>query len=275
MLVRIVCVGDVVGRPGREALQYWLPKLAAEQNIHCFVVNAENTASGSGLNPQLYDKLMRYGTHLITMGDHIYRRKEIYPVLERSERIVRPANFPPESIGKEIGIYRPDQGAPVAVLSLLGRLYMKTLADCPFHAAKRVLERIPADIKLIIVDMHGEATSEKIAMGWYLDGQVTAVVGTHTHVATADERILPKGTAYITDLGMSGPYESILGRDVQKVLRAMTTSIPTEFDVAERDVRLSGVMITAESETGQAVMIERLNLPVPESVLRTMGDHGG
>lgn len=272
MLVRIMCIGDVVGRPGREALAYWLPKLAAEQAVHCFIVNAENTASGSGLNPQLYDKIMRYGAHLITMGDHIYRRKEIYPVLERSDRIVRPANFPPEAIGKELGIYRPPQGPPVAVMSLLGRLYMKTNADCPFHAAKRVLERLPADIKLVVVDMHAEATSEKIGMGWYLDGQVTAVVGTHTHVATADERILPKGTAYISDLGMTGPYESILGRDVQKVLRAMTTSIPTEFDVAQNDVRLSGVLITAESQTGQALSIERMNLPVPASALKAAGE---
>ncbi len=271
MLVRIVCVGDVVGRPGREALAYWLPKLAAERDIHCFIVNAENAASGSGLNPQLYDKIMRYGANLITMGDHIYRRREILPVLERSDQIVRPANFPPESIGKEFGIYRPASGPAVAVLSLLGRLYMKTSSDCPFHAAKRVIERIPSDVKLVVADVHAEATSEKIAMGWYLDGQVTAVVGTHTHVATADERVLPKGTAYVTDLGMTGPYESVLGRNVQKVLRAMTTSVPTEFDVAENDVRLSGVMITAESETGRALSIERLNLSVPADAMRTTG----
>jgi metallophosphoesterase (TIGR00282 family) len=268
MLVKIICIGDVVGRPGREALAYWLPKLAAEQNVHCFIVNAENTASGSGLNPQLYDKIMRYGAHLITMGDHIYRRKEILPVLERSERICRPANLPAESIGKEVAIYRPDGGAPaVAVISVLGRLYMKTMADCPFHAVRRVLDRLPADIKLIVIDVHGEATSEKMAMGWYLDGQVTAVVGTHTHVATADERVLPRSTAYITDLGMTGPYESILGRDVQRVLKAMTTGVPTEFDVAENDVKLCGVTITAESETGRAVSIERLCLPVPTSAL--------
>jgi metallophosphoesterase (TIGR00282 family) len=272
MLVKIVCIGDVVGRPGREALAYWLPKMAAEQSVHCFLVNAENTASGSGLNPQLYDKIMRYGAHLITMGDHIYRRKEILPVLERSERICRPANLPPESIGREMAIYRPPQGGPgVAVVSLLGRLYMKTMADCPFHAVRRVLDRIPPDIRLVIVDMHAEATSEKIAMGWYLDGQVTAVVGTHTHVATADERILPKGTAYITDLGMTGPYESILGRDVQRVLSVMTTAIPTEFEVAENDVKLCGATITADSETGSAVTIERMCLPVPAAALRSAG----
>lgn len=272
MLVKIVCIGDVVGRPGREALAYWLPKLAAEQHVHCFVVNAENMASGSGLNPQLYDKTMRYGAHLITMGDHIYRRKEILPVLERSERICKPANLPPESIGKDVAIYRPaDGGPPVAAISLLGRLYMKTMADCPFHAVRRVLDRLPPEIKLIVVDIHAEASSEKIAMGWYLDGQVTAVVGTHTHVATADERVLPRSTAYISDLGMTGPYESILGRDVQRVLKAMTTGVPTEFDVAENDVKLCGVMITAESETGRAVSIERLCLPVPTSALHSAG----
>jgi metallophosphoesterase (TIGR00282 family) len=272
MLLKIVCIGDVVGRPGRGALAYWLPKMAAEQNVHCFLVNAENTASGSGLNPQLYDKIMRYGAHLITMGDHIYRRKEILPVLERSERICRPANLPPESVGREVAIYRPPEGGPgVAVISLLGRLYMKTMADCPFHAVKRVLNKVPPDIRLVIVDMHAEATSEKIAMGWYLDGQVTAVIGTHTHVATADERVLPKGTAYITDLGMTGPYESILGRDVQRVLSVMTTAIPTEFEVAENDVKLCGVTITADSETGKAVMIERVCLPVPAEALRSAG----
>jgi 2',3'-cyclic-nucleotide 2'-phosphodiesterase len=272
MLLKIVCIGDVVGRPGREALAYWIPKLTAEQGIHCFMVNAENTASGSGLNPQLYDKIMRYGANLITMGDHIYRRREILPVLERSEQICRPANLPAESIGRDVAIYRPGNGGPaVAVISLLGRLYMKTMADCPFHAVRRVLDRLAPDVKLILVDMHAEATSEKMAMGWYLDGQVTAVVGTHTHVATADERVLPHRTAYISDLGMTGPYESILGRDVQRVLRAMTTGMPTEFDVAENDVKLCGVTITAESETGRAVSIERLCLPVPASALHPGG----
>ncbi len=266
MLVKIACVGDVVGRPGREALAHWLPKLPAEHNVHYIIVNAENTASGSGLNPQLYDKIIRYGAHLITMGDHVYRRRELLPVLERSEQICRPANLPPEAIGREYAIYRPPAGGPpIAVISLLGRLYMKTMGECPFHAARRVIEHLPPDVRLVLVDMHAEATSEKVAMGWYLDGRVTGVFGTHTHIATADERILPKGTAYITDLGMTGPYESILGRDVQRVLRAMTTTVPTEFDVATGDVKLCGAIITADTETGLAVSIERLCLPVPDT----------
>jgi len=263
MLVRILCIGDVVGKPGREALVYGLDKLRREREIHCVIVNTENAAGGSGLTASLYEKILRGGVHLITMGDHIYKRRDLLPVLEQSKQIVRPANLPAEAIGHELAVWRPEDGPPVAVVSLLGRLYMKPIADCPFHAADRVLASVPADVKLIVVDMHAEATSEKMALGWYLDGRVTAVVGTHTHVPTADERVLPGGTAYITDLGMTGPYHSVLGRDVQRVLKAMTTSVPTPFDVARQDAKLAGVIITAESQTGKALSIERVLLPVP------------
>ena len=265
-MVKILCIGDVVGRPGREALAYWLPKMIAENDLHCVIVNAENAAGGSGLTESLYHKILRCGVHLITMGDHIYKRKDLLPILEQSSQIVRPANLPPEAIGKELAIFRPEKGPPVAVISLLGRLYMKPTVDCPFHAVDRVLAGLSSDVNLVVVDIHAEATSEKIAMGWHLDGRVTAVIGTHTHVPTADERVLPGGTAYITDLGMTGPYESVLGRDVQRVLRAMVSAMPTPFDVAENDTRLSGVIISAEADTGKAVSIERVALPVPETV---------
>jgi len=274
MTVKILCVGDVVGRPGRQALAYWVPRLIVEEMLHCVIVNAENAAGGSGLTAALYEKICNYGVHLITMGDHIYKRRDLLPVLEQATNIVRPANLPPEAIGKEWAVLRPQDGPPVAVVSLLGRLYMKPVADCPFHAVQRVLESIPADVKIIVVDVHAEATSEKVAMGWYLDGRVTAVVGTHTHVPTADARILPKGTAYITDLGMTGPYNSVLGRNVTKVLKAMTTAVPTTFDIAAGDTRLAGLIIEADPHTGRAVNLKQVILPVPQPVESPAGQGG-
>ena len=192
------------------------------------------------------------------MGDHIYRRREIIPLLESSDRIVRPTNFPREAAGKEMAICETANGGRVAVISLIGRVFMNVRADCPFHAVDRLLARVPHDVKHIIVDMHAEATSEKVAMGWYLDGKVSAVVGTHTHVQTGDERILPRKTAYITDLGMTGPYESVLGRLRERVIKSLITGMPYAYDVAENDVRLCGVIVETDSATGRATSIERV-----------------
>jgi metallophosphoesterase (TIGR00282 family) len=258
--IKLLCIGDVVGRPGRQVVSQAVPALTKERGLDCVIANVENSAAGSGLTEVLYEKFLKYGVHLMTMGDHIYRKQEILPVLERSDCIVRPANFPAEAVGREFAIYQTAAGPRVAVISLMGRLFIRMVADCMFHAVDRVLAKLPRDVKIIVVDMHAEATSEKVAMGWHLDGRVSLVFGTHTHVPTADEQILPKGTAYVTDLGMSGPYDSVLGRRKDRVLRAMTTGMPAPFDVATDDPRMYGVLVVVDSETGQAKRIERIRV---------------
>ncbi len=260
MNINLLCVGDVVGKPGRAVLSQAIPKLNKERGVDCVIVNVENAAAGSGLTNVLYDKFLKYGVHLMTLGDHIYRKNEIFPTLEKSERIVRPANYPEGSVGKEVAIFTTGKGARVAVISLMGRLFMKPPCDCPFAAIDRVLERVPQDVKIIVVDMHAEATSEKIAMGWHLNGRVSVVFGTHTHVQTADERVLDGGTAYITDLGMTGPYDGVLGRRKDRILRYLTTGMPSPFDVATDDPRMCGVFVTVDSDTGRASHIERIRV---------------
>ncbi|MBU0716801.1 MAG: TIGR00282 family metallophosphoesterase [Planctomycetes bacterium] len=258
MELTLLCVGDIVGTAGRRVLRDGLASLGRERDIDCVIVNAENAAGGSGLTAAIYEKINQYGAHLITMGDHIYRRREIIPLLETSDRIVRPANLPTGAPGKEYAVYETGAHHRVAVISLLGRMYMKGLANCPFVAADRVLAAIPKDVKIVVVDIHAEATSEKVAMGWHLDGRVSVVFGTHTHVPTADERVLPKGTAYITDVGMTGPYDSVLGRRKDRVLKAMISAVPNPFDVASGDPRMCGVIVTVDSGTGRATSIERV-----------------
>ncbi len=258
--ITLLCIGDVVGRPGRFVVSTAVPRLVKERKIDCVIANVENAAAGSGLTSNLYEKFLRYGVSVMTMGDHVFRKAEILPILEQSDRIVRPANLPEEAVGKQFTIFETDAGPRVAVIQLIGRLFMNTISNCAFHAADAVLERIPRDVKIIVVDMHAEATSEKIAMGWHLDGRVSVVFGTHTHVPTADEQLLQKGTAYITDLGMSGPYDSVLGRRKDRVLKALTTGMPAPFDVATGDPRMCGILVKVDSETGRASHIERVRV---------------
>lgn len=256
--MRLLLVGDIVGRPGKHACSQIIPRLIRDREIDCVIANAENASDGSGLTPAMYRKLRHYGIDVCTMGDHIYRRREIMPLLSSEERIVRPANFASEAAGRELAVVETRNGAPVAVVSLLGRTYMNIRSDCPFHAVDRVLAKIPPDVKVILIDVHAEVTSEKVAMGWYLDGRVSAVFGTHTHVQTADERILPNGTACITDLGMTGPYDSVLGRDKHAVVRALYTGMPHPYHVATDDARLCGAIVEVDSQTGKATSIERV-----------------
>jgi metallophosphoesterase (TIGR00282 family) len=227
------------------------------------VANAENAAAGSGITPQMFSKLRHYGIDVCTMGDHVFKRREAIAVLESTDRMVRPANLPREAVGNELAIVEARDGQPVAVFALLGRMYMNIRSDCPYHAADRILEQIPSAVKTIIVDMHAETTSEKVALGWYLDGRVTAVLGTHTHVQTADEKVLPMGTAFITDVGMTGPHDSVLGRDKHAVVASLVTGMPHPYAVASEDARLCGVMIDVDDQTGRATRIERVNLPDP------------
>jgi metallophosphoesterase (TIGR00282 family) len=257
MLFKTLLLGDIVGRPGRDVVERQLPALMQREGIHFVVANGENSAGGSGITPEAAQKLFACGLDVITTGDHIWKKKEVIQLLEKEPRVLRPANYSPMALGKGWIVVESHNGIPVGVINLLGRVFMQPI-DCPFRAVDEVLKEISKKVKIVIVDMHAEATSEKIAMGWYLDGRVSAVVGTHTHVQTADERILPNGTAYITDLGMTGPYKSVLGRDIDRVLKAIITQMPTRFDVAEKDVRISGVIITLDSSTGKALEIKRL-----------------
>jgi len=259
MKINILCVGDVVGRPGRHILSQRLPEVVKEHNIDCVIVNAENAAGGSGLTTQIYDKLLKYGVHVVTLGDHTYRRKEIIPILESADNIVRPANMSPAAAGNDFALYQTHKGAVVGVVALIGRMFMKP-ADCPYAKIDNMLGRLQREADIIVVDMHAEATSEKVAMGYYLDGKVSCIFGSHTHITTADEKILPKGTAYITDVGMTGAHDSVLGRRVESVIKAFRTQMPCPFEIATGDVRMSAVLVTIDSTTKCAESIERIQI---------------
>jgi hypothetical protein len=264
MEFRALVLGDVVGKPGRRALAVALPKLLAARPIDVVIVNGENAAGGSGISPAIFEELRGMGVDVVTMGDHVYRKKEAVPLLAESDRILRPANLPPEAVGRGCTIVESQSGFPFAVINLLGRTFMKPV-DCPFHAVDRLLAEIGDRAKLIFVDFHAEASSDKIAMGWHLDGRATGVYGTHTHIQTADERVLPKGTAYMSDLGMTAAHDGVLGRRKEKVLSAVITGMPTYFDVSTGDLRVCGALITADSQTGRATAIERIVVPVTEA----------
>ena len=255
--MRLLLIGDIVGKPGRQIVARSVLGLKAEEQVDLVVANAENAAGGSGLTPAIYQELTAAGVDCVTMGDHIYRRREIYSVLERESRIVRPANYPEDAPGRELTVLTTADNTRVAVFSLVGRVFMPPV-DCPFQAAERVLRRIRPDVKVILLDFHAEATSDMQLMGRHLDGRVTAVLGTHTHVTTADEQLLPGGTAFQCDVGMTGPHESILGRRIDRVLETVRTFRPTHFEVARDDVRLHGTLVEADPLTGRAVAIRRI-----------------
>lgn len=259
MKLNILCIGDIVGRPGRRIIAEKLKSLVKELDIDCVIANAENAAGGSGLTPQIYDKLIRYGINLVTLGDHTYRKREIITILETAENITRPANLSELAAGRGVGFYKTSKGPTVAVVSLIGRVYMKP-ADCPYNAIDKILPQLQNKADIIVVDFHAEATSEKLAMGYHLDGRVSLCFGTHTHVVTADERILPKGTAYITDIGMTGAAESVLGRKIENVLKSFRTAMPFPFEVATGDLRMSGILVTIDSTTKKAERIERVKI---------------
>lgn len=241
-----------------------LPGLIARERLDLVIANAENATSGSGLSPEHYRQLIHCGVDAITLGDHIYKRREINAVLKREANIVKPANYPTDAPGRPWTVATSRSGIPVAVVSLLGRVFMRPV-DCPWKAADRVLAELPADVKVVVVDFHAEATSDMQLMGRYLDGRVSAVLGTHTHVPTADEQLLPGGTAFQCDVGMTGPYDSILGRRYDRVLETTLTFNPTHFEVAEGDPRLSGTIVDVDPQTGRAQGIVRLRVDEAES----------
>ncbi|HZL88426.1 MAG TPA: TIGR00282 family metallophosphoesterase [Pirellulaceae bacterium] len=257
--MRILLIGDIVGKPGVKIVTESLAAMRQRERIDLVIANGENSADGSGISPSIHKKLIAAGVDCITLGDHIYRRSEIAPVLASEANILRPANYPAAAPGRGWTVVKASDGTSVAVISLLGRVFMRPV-DCPWSAVDRVLAEIPAEVKVRIVDFHGEATSDKQLMGRYLDGKVTAVLGTHTHVTTADEQILPGGTAFQCDVGMTGPHESILGRRIDRVMETTLTFQPTQFDVATGDVRLCGTVVDADPQSGRATGIRRLKV---------------
>lgn len=260
MALRVLCLGDIVGRPGRQIVHQKLPALVRERQVDLVIANAENIAGGSGITANLFNKIRAYGVDVVTLGDHVYRKADIIPTLQSSERIVRPANLAAGAAGRPFTVVTTNSGVSVAVFCLLGRIFMNLPADDPFHAAERVLGQLPKNVKCSICDMHAEASSEKIAMGHWLDGRCSLIFGTHTHVPTADAKILPGGSGFISDLGMCGPYDSVLGRRKDRVVKFMTTNMPQPFDVATHDVRLCGVYAEIDAETGKTVQIERVEV---------------
>jgi len=261
--VRILLIGDIVGKPGRQIVVQGLSAIREREAVDFVIANAENADGGSGLTASHYRALIDAGADCITLGDHIYRRFEIASVLESETRVVKPANFPEQAPGRPWTVVEARDGTPVCVFSLLGRVFMKPV-DCPFQAANRVLSEVPADVKIRILDFHAEATSDMQVMGRHLDGRVSAVLGTHTHVTTADEQIFPGGTAFQCDVGMTGPHESILGRRIDRVLETTISFRPTHFHVAKGDVRLNGTLVDVDPTNGKAVAIRRLSVAMDE-----------
>lgn len=264
MALKILFIGDVVGSPGRKMVAQLLPRLIPRWDLGLVVCNAENAAGGSGLTISTHEELADAGVDVFTLGDHVYRKDEVFTLFDRSDRLLRPANFPPDSPGAESTLVEARDGTIVGVFTVLGRTYMRPV-DCPFRAADRILERFGASTRVILVDVHAEATSDKQLLGRYLDGRVSAVLGTHTHVATADEQILPGGTAYHTDVGMTGPYDSILGRRIDRVMPTTLTFVPHYFDVATGDPRLCGALVEVDPQSGRALTIKRISIDAEET----------
>lgn len=260
MSINILCIGDVVGKPGRSVLAEHLGNLIKQRQIELVVCNAENAAGGSGITAAIFQKLQRYGVDVVTLGDHVYRKREIIQTLESSDRIVRPANISQQAAGKRWIVVPTKSGQyHVSVCCLLGQMYMGS-NDSPWQAADKIFSEMPESARIRIVDFHAEASSEKIAMGWHLNSRASIVFGTHTHIPTADARVLDGGTAFISDVGMTGPYDSVLGRRKDRVLSYFRTSMPAMFEVATGDPRLCAILAAVNPEDGKAVSIERIEI---------------
>ena len=258
--MKLLFVGDIIGKPGRRALRSLLPRLVDHHRADYVVVNVENSAGGFGVTPDVLREIQELPIDVYTTGNHVWDKKEAMEMLDRMPHLLRPANYPEGNPGKGLYVGETAAGIPVAVINLEGMVFMSNL-DSPFRAADRLLKGLDPKVKVVLVDFHAEATSEKQAMGFYLDGRVSVVLGTHTHVPTADERVLPKGTAFQTDAGMTGPYESVIGMRTDKVLKRFLLQTPSSFEVAKRDVRLAGAVIDVDETTGKARGIERLLVP--------------
>lgn len=256
--MRVLFIGDIVGKPGRIMLEKYLPDLIETEKIDCVIANGENAAAGVGINQKIFQELINFGVDVITMGNHVWDNRDIFQFIEKETKLVRPLNLPPESPGKGWQIITV-QNIKIAVINVLGMIYLGGNIACPFHCVEQVLKEIRAVTPYIFVDFHGEATSEKQAFGWYFDGRVTAVLGTHTHVPTADSRILPRGTGFQCDVGMTGPNDGILGMERDIVLKRFITGLPARFQVAAGDMQLNGVVIDC-NENGRCTQITPIHI---------------
>jgi metallophosphoesterase (TIGR00282 family) len=269
--MRILFIGDIVGRPGRDLVRHGLAGLVEYHSVDFVIANAENAAAGFGITREIGEQLLDYGVDVMTSGNHIWDKKEALEYIGTEPRLLRPANYPAGVPGRGSYVAQTRDGKSVGVINAMGRVFMLNIDD-PFVGIRREIEAIKQRARIIFVDFHAEATSEKIAMGWHLDGLVTAVVGTHTHVQTADERILPKGTAYLTDVGMTGPHDSIIGVEIDAALGRFLTGLPQKFETATGNPRLNAVIVDADEETGRATEIERLSYSAEE--LKELSDVG-
>ncbi|MCK4426936.1 MAG: TIGR00282 family metallophosphoesterase [candidate division Zixibacteria bacterium] len=261
--MNILLIADIVGKPGRWAVSQILPEFKKIHQIDFTIANVENAAGGFGLTKEIAQKIRHYGVDCLTSGNHIWDRKDILPYLNETLRILRPANYPPDVPGRGSAIFDLENDFKIGVMNIQGRVYIKEI-DCPFRIADREIEKIREQTKIIVVDLHAEATSEKIALGWYLDGKVSAVLGTHTHVQTADEMILPRGTAYITDVGMTGAHDSVIGINKEDAIARFLTQIPRRFTVAKNDIKLCGALVKIDPNSGKALSIERIKIDLPQ-----------
>ncbi|MCM8779901.1 MAG: TIGR00282 family metallophosphoesterase [Candidatus Omnitrophica bacterium] len=255
--MKILFIGDIVGKPGRDILSRLVPVLRREQQLDFVIANAENAAGGSGITPAIVRELLALGVDVLTSGDHIWKKREIFEVIDKEPKLLRPINYPEGAPGKGRGLYTTPTGEKIGVINVNGRVFMQAL-ECPFRTTRAAVEELRRVSNVIIVDMHAEATSEKVALGWYLDGKVSAVLGTHTHIQTADERILPEGSAYISDVGMCGSFDSVIGRRIEDVIPRFITGVPLRFEVATENVQLQGVLLDIDEKTGMARSITRI-----------------
>jgi len=255
--MKILFIGDIVGSPGREAVKKLLPGLKEEYSLDFIIANAENAAGGSGITARVSQELFDSGVSVLTSGDHIWKKSDIFELIRKEERVLRPINFPAGAPGFGSGVFKARNNIKIGVINVQGRVFMEAL-DSPFLTVSSAVDLVLKETNIIIVDVHAEATSEKVALGWYLDGKVSAVLGTHTHIQTADEKILPGGTAYLTDAGMTGPYNSVIGRKIENVLEKFITSVPVRFEVALEDIQLHGAVIDIDEKTGKAISITRV-----------------
>ena len=255
-MTNILFIGDVFASPGRSMVARHLASIIQNESIHLAIANVENAAGGFGITPHLADELLGHGLQVLTTGNHVWDKREIYDYLPRQPRLLRPANYPPDLPGAGSIVVEAKNGVQCAVLNLQGRVYMPH-TDCPFRKADQLLAELPADVKVRFVDFHAEVSSEKVAMGWYLDGRVSAMVGTHTHIPTADTRILPNGTAYQTDCGMTGPYHGVIGVDKDIILQRFLTQMPVRMEAARHGAELHAVIVEVDEATGQATAVRR------------------
>ena len=259
MPVKLLFIGDIIGKPGRQVISRELHRLVDRYMVDLVIANGENAAGGFGITEDTANELYKCGIDVLTSGNHIWDKKDSLSFINRAEKLLRPANYPDGTPGRGSALFTTAGGAKVAVLNLEGRVFMNNL-ECPFRTADREISQLYTETPIIFVDFHAEATSEKASLGWYLDGRVSALIGTHTHIQTADERILPGGTAYLTDAGMTGGFDSVIGVKKEEAITKFLSQLPVKFDVAKNNLRLNGVVVVVDEQTGKALSIERINI---------------